>query len=112
MNGFGIASYGIAALSFLVLTALLITAWRGRHQGAHLIVASAITAVWAFILAAQSSTGHVPVLLIYIAEALRGGSWLLALVAVAGVAAPRSLVITSRVLCIVLLAAAVILPVL
>ena len=40
MNAFGIASYGIAALSFLVLTLLLITAWRGRQQGAHLIVAS------------------------------------------------------------------------
>jgi putative PEP-CTERM system histidine kinase len=112
MNAFGIASYGIAALSFLVLTVLLITAWRGRHQGAHLIAASAITAIWAFVLVVQSYTGHVPVLLIYIAEAMRGGSWLLALVAVAGVAAPRPLVITSRTLCIVLLAAALVLPVL
>jgi putative PEP-CTERM system histidine kinase len=112
MNAFGIASYGIAALSFLVLTALLITAWRGRQQGAHLIVASAVTALWAAVLAAQSYTGQVPVLLIYIAEAMRGGSWLLALVAVAGVAAPRPLVIASRALCILLLAAALILPVL
>ena len=44
MNAFGIASYGIAALSFLVLTLLLITAWRGRQQGAQLILASAMTA--------------------------------------------------------------------
>jgi len=72
MNAFGIASYGIAALSFLVLTLLLITAWRGRQQGAHLIVASAMTAIWAIVLAAQSYTGAVPVLLIYLAEALRG----------------------------------------
>ena len=72
MNAFGIASYGIAALSFLVLTVLLITAWRGRQQGAHLILASAMTMIWAGVLAAQSYTGAVPVLLIYLAEALRG----------------------------------------
>lgn len=112
MNAFGIASYGIAALSFLVLTLLLITAWRGRQQGAHLILACAMTTVWAGVLAAQSYTGKVPVLLIYVAEALRGGAWLLALLAVAGVAAPRPLAFASRALCFVLLAAAVVLPVL
>lgn len=112
MNAFGIASYGIAALSFLLLTILLITAWRGQQQGARLIVASAATAIWASVLAAQSYTDQIPVLLIYIAEAMRGGSWLLALVAVAGVAAPTPLVIASRALCILLLAAAMILPVL
>jgi putative PEP-CTERM system histidine kinase len=112
MNAFGIASYGIAALSFLVLTLLLITAWRGRQQGAHLILASAMTAVWAGVLATQSYTGQVPVLLIYLAEASRGGAWLLALLAVAGVAAPKSLAVTSRGLCIVLLGAAVVLPIL
>src|SRR5687767_10259488 len=112
MNAFGIASYGIAALSFLVLTLLLITAWRGRQQGAHLILASAMTTIWAGVLAAQSYTGGVPVLLIYLAEALRGGAWLLALLAVAGVAAPRPLAIASRTLCVVLLAATVVLPVL
>ena len=110
MSAFGIVSYGIAALSFLVLTILLITAWRGRQQGAHLIVASALTAIWAVVLATQSYTGEIPVLVVYVADALRGGSWLLALVAVAGVAAPRPLVITSRLLCVVLLAAAIILP--
>lgn len=112
MNAFGIASYGIAALSFLLLTLLLITAWRGRQQGAHLIGASAMTAVWAVVLAAQSATGQVPVLIIYLAEALRGGSWLLMLVAVAGIAAPKQLVIAARTLCVLLLGAAVVLPVL
>jgi putative PEP-CTERM system histidine kinase len=112
MNAFGIASYGIAALSFLVLTLLLIPAWSGRQQGAHLILASAMTAIWAGVLAAQSYAGQVPVLLIYLAEALRGSAWLLALLAVAGVAAPKSLALTARGLCILLLAAAFILPVL
>jgi len=112
MNAFGIASYGIAALSFLVLTVLLVTAWRGRRQGALLIMASGVTAVWAVILAAQSSSDHVPVLVIYLAEAMRGGSWLLALLAVAGIAAPKPLVIAARTLCVMLLAAALILPVL
>lgn len=112
MNAFGIASYGIAALSFLVLTLLLITAWRGRQQGAHLIVASAATAIWAAILAVQSYTGYVPVLVIYIAEAVRGSAWLLALIAVAGIAAPTPLKVVARGLCVLLLAAAVVLPLL
>lgn len=112
MNAFGIASYGIAALSFLVLTLLLITAWRGRQQGAHLIVASAVTALWAGVLAVQSYTGQVPVLVIYLAEAIRGGAWLLALVAVAGIAAPKWLSTAARGLCVLLLGAAIVLPVL
>lgn len=112
MNGFGMVSYGIAALSFLVLTVLLITAWRGRQQGAHLIVASAVTALWAALLAVQSYTGQVPVLAIYLGEAVRGGAWLLTLVAVAGVAAPRALATAARALCVVLLGAAVLFPLL
>lgn len=112
MSAFGVASYGIAALSSLVLTILLITAWRGRQQGAHLIVASGLTAIWAAILALQSYYGHVAVLVIYVAEAFRGGAWLLALLAVAGIAAPRPLAMAARGLCIVLLSAAVILPLL
>lgn len=112
MNAFGIASYGLAAASFLVLSVLLLTAWRGRRQGGHLILACGTTAVWAFVLAVESYGGSIPLLIIYIAEALRGASWLLALVAVAGIAAPRPLVIAARALCVVLLAAAVVLPVL
>ncbi|HEY0687101.1 MAG TPA: XrtA/PEP-CTERM system histidine kinase PrsK [Steroidobacter sp.] len=112
MNAFGIASYGIAALSFLVLTLLLITAWRGRQQGGHLIVASAVTALWAAVLVLQSYTGQVPVLVIYLAEAVRGGAWLLTLVAVAGIAAPSMLKTAARALCVLLLAAAVVLPLL
>lgn len=112
MNAFGMVSYGVAALSFLVLTLLLITAWRGRQQGAHLIVASVVTAVWAGLLALQSCTGHVPVLVIYLAEVLRGGAWLLTLVAVAGIAAPPTLTMAARAACVLLLGAAVVAPLL
>jgi putative PEP-CTERM system histidine kinase len=112
MSVFGVASYGIAALSFLSLTVLLITAWRGRQQGAHLIVASGLTATWATILALQSYSGHVAVLVVYVAEAFRGGAWLLTLLAVAGIAAPKPLVIAARTLCVVLLGAAIVLPLL
>ncbi len=112
MSAFGVASYGIAALSFLMLTVLLITAWRGRQQGAHLIVASGIDRHVGAILALQSYNGHVAVLVVYVAEAFRGGAWLLTLLAVAGIAAPKPLVIAARSLCVLLLGAAIVLPLL
>ena len=39
-------SYAIGAVAFLVLTLLLLTAWRGRLQGGLLVAASAMTALW------------------------------------------------------------------
>ncbi len=47
----GILSYGLAAGAFLILTLLLLTSWEGRSQGARLIAACCVTAVWATILA-------------------------------------------------------------
>ncbi len=110
MMNIGAISYGIAALGFLVLTVLLVTSWRGRRQGA---------------LSDRRQRGHrqrgrragcrsgyigrVPVLLVYLAEVVRSGAWLLALRSIAGRsrrvagAAQRALVVRAWLLRSVLL---------
>ncbi len=42
----GVASYALGALAYLVLTALLLTGWRGRLQGGLLVAATLVTALW------------------------------------------------------------------
>lgn len=98
MNTLGIAGYGVAGSSFFFLTALLLLSWRGRKVGARLIAASAVTALWAFILAAEIRLGHMPLLIMYVAEIARDAAWLLVLTELAGAAAPRALIVGTHVL--------------
>ena len=97
MSTLGVAGYGAAGLAFIVLTALLATGWQGRSVAARLIVASAITGVWGFVLAAESRAGHMPLVVIYGIEVLRDAAWLLVLTELAHAAAPRILIIISHV---------------
>jgi putative PEP-CTERM system histidine kinase len=110
MKTFGSISYVIASLSFLALTALLATSWRGRRQGAYLIAASAITVAWGLALALQVDQSSLSLSVVYLAEVMRGAAWLLALAAIAGVAAPPGLILAARALCGVLLTGALLLP--
>jgi putative PEP-CTERM system histidine kinase len=98
MNLLGATGYGAAALAFLVLTALLTTSWEGRQVGARLIVASAVTAVWGFVLAAESGVGGTPLPLVYLAEVARAATWLLVLIDLAAAAAPRILIVGAHAL--------------
>lgn len=98
MNMLGTASYGAAALSFALLTALLVTSWQGRRVGARVIAACAVTALWALVLAVESRGGKVPFLLVYLAEIGRDAVWLLVLTELAAAAAPRILIVTTHVL--------------
>jgi putative PEP-CTERM system histidine kinase len=98
MNMLGTAGYGAAALSFALLTALLVTSWQGRHVGARMIAACATTAVWACVLAIETRGGNVPFLLVYLAEIGRDAAWLLVLTELAAAAAPRVLIVTTHVL--------------
>ncbi len=54
MLNIGLVSYGSGALLFLALTALLLTAWRGRVRGALLLVACAVSILWCATLAYHS----------------------------------------------------------
>lgn len=92
----GVASYAAAAAAFLALTALLAVSWRGRAQGVWLIGASAMTAMWAAILALQAWRDGLPAVVVYTLEVLRGGAWILALLALAHGVLPRFLAIGAR----------------
>lgn len=112
MNTLGIAGYGVAGLSFFFLTALLVISWRGRGVGGRLIAAGAVTTIWAFILAAEVRQGHMPLLVVYVAEIARDAAWLMVLTELAGAAAPRVLIVGTHVLWLGLLAIGIAAPVL
>jgi putative PEP-CTERM system histidine kinase len=98
MKAIGSISYGIAALGFVVLAALLAVNWRGRRPGGYLVAASALTAGWAVLLATLDIDA-VPPLPVYFAEVMRSSAWLLALAAIATAVAPRALIWTVRIAC-------------
>ena len=108
----GTFSYGLAAVAFSALTALLLVSWRGRIQGALLTGAAATSALWAGFAAYQVAADRQSLISTDIFEVLRDTLWLgflLTLLAAAGqrhVAFSRSLRIVALALgafCLVLL---------
>jgi hypothetical protein len=88
-------------MSFLVLTGLMAVSWRGRKRGVGLIIAAMATAAWAGVFAYQSARGTVPVVLIYLTEALHDTAWLAALVGISGATASRFLKAVALSICAV-----------
>jgi putative PEP-CTERM system histidine kinase len=89
----GALSYGLAAAGFLILTLLLLTSWEGRAAGARLIVASAVTSVWAALLALGADQGGLSASFALLSEFLRYGAWIFVLTGLtqsAGMAASLS----------------------
>ena len=85
MSLLGSASYGLAAMAFLLLTLLLAIGWQGRAVGIRVIAASLASALWALLLAIQASSERFPFVVVYVAELVRDGAWLAVL---AGMARP------------------------
>ena len=79
MISLGLLSYGLAATGFLLLTLLLLTSWEGRALGVRLVVACAVTTLWAALLALGSQVVIVSVPLLLLAEFLRYGAWFIVL---------------------------------
>ena len=75
----GFLSYGLAAAGFLLLTLLLLTSWEGRALGVRLVLACAVTTLWAALLALGSQVALVSVPLLLLAEFLRFGAWFVVL---------------------------------
>ena len=76
MSGFGALGYGLVSGLYAVLTVLLLTSWRGRTIGGYLIGACVVSAVWSGILAAQAARGTFHPLILFVAELLRSGVWI------------------------------------
>lgn len=53
----GTVSYAVAAAAFAGLTGLLLFSWRGKFQGALLVGAAAVSALWAGVSAYAATTG-------------------------------------------------------
>jgi putative PEP-CTERM system histidine kinase len=70
--------YGLAALGFLVLAALLAAGWKGRLRTMALLAATGLSAVWAALACAQAITPSPDAAAATrIADALRLGAWFL-----------------------------------
>jgi putative PEP-CTERM system histidine kinase len=74
---FGALGYGVTALLFLILAGLLVTGWRGRMQGALLVVASFVSAAWAALLAVHAGWHSLSMHWLWMLEALRDLVWIL-----------------------------------
>jgi putative PEP-CTERM system histidine kinase len=69
------AGYGLAAIAYLGLAALLLISARFRVQGRQLLAAAALTALWAALAGFAARRGE-PGALDLIVEVLRDGAWL------------------------------------
>ena len=67
-------SYAAAALGFALLTALLLTAWKGRLQGGLLVAATGVSALWAGLASLYSVRGVPPASALALLEILRDGA--------------------------------------
>jgi len=77
-------SYAIGALAFLVLSLLLVTAWRGRLQGGLLVSACAVTALWCGAVAFYAVYRVPPFSALQLLEVLRDAAWCLFLLKLLG----------------------------
>ena len=76
----GVVTYGLSALAYIVLSVLLLTSWRGRLQGALLLVACAVAAAWSLVMTYHAALGYPNSDLVFVAELLRDMAWIVFLV--------------------------------
>ena len=76
LSNVGLYSYLTAAVTYAVLTLLLFASTRGRPFGTVLTLASALTMLWAAVVAAGTLMAYPPVALMGLAELLRDAAWI------------------------------------
>lgn len=74
---FSLYSYGLAAVSFAVLSGLVFMAGRVRSTDTTMLVATIATVLWAISFAAPAPISNYPFRLIHLSELLRNASWCL-----------------------------------
>ena len=72
----GTVSYAAAAVAFLFLSGLLAVSWRGRLQGAMLVAACFVSAIWASLMALQAWQPGSVRLIAEVFEVLRKSIWI------------------------------------
>jgi putative PEP-CTERM system histidine kinase len=92
-----IISYLAAAVAYLVGSTLLAISWRGQRTGGLLILATAVSVLWAAFLAYTEWQGSVAVNWLLIAEVLRYGVWLVFVSALIGTGQMAGLLRSFRV---------------
>lgn len=75
MQNISVIGYGVATLAFLLLTALLATAWRGKKEGAILLLCSFWSTIWAASVAYQVWNNSPISILFVTTELLRIMAW-------------------------------------
>ena len=75
MPNIGAVSYALGATLFLLLTAVLLTGWRGRLQGGLLVTAAAVSCAWAGLLAMWSQYSVPGRGVVHTIETLRYLAW-------------------------------------
>lgn len=75
MLSIGAISYALGAVLFLLLTAVLLTGWRGRLLGGLLVTAAAVSSAWGVLLALWSHYGVSGTVLVQTVEMLRYLAW-------------------------------------
>jgi len=73
----GFYSYLTAALTYLLLSVLLFTGWRGGAQGKSLIFATLVTAVWAGIIGLESRFVFISPAIVRTLEVIHSFVWLI-----------------------------------
>jgi len=82
-------SYGLAGALYGLLTLLLLTAWRGRLQGALLVIASAISMIWCVAQASHGLYTWPPFWNLQLLEVVRDASWFAFLLGLLGYWDPK-----------------------
>lgn len=77
-------SYATAGVAFVLLSALLLTSWRGRVYGVLLTVACLLTALWAFAVAYHVAWARPLSLLMDVLGIMRDGGWAVFLILLLG----------------------------
>ncbi|HEX7026232.1 MAG TPA: XrtA/PEP-CTERM system histidine kinase PrsK [Gammaproteobacteria bacterium] len=80
----GLAGYALAAVINTLFALLLVTGWRGRYQGAFLLIAVITNALWSGLLILGVLSKTLSFWSYYLAEIVRSGAWLAFLLSMMG----------------------------
>ncbi len=88
--------YGLAALTYLGLSGLIVASWRRRPQGRLLVLATGLSTVWG-IFWALTALGILPPQVGLAAEVARNGAWLLLLLYILHLRLPANVALPAPV---------------